>query len=54
LRLRHSRLHILRGVKSPIASRNIREAVRHRQSITGLVPLLVEQYILKEGLYRLA
>jgi nicotinate-nucleotide adenylyltransferase len=54
LRLRHSRLHILRGVKSPIASRNIREAVRRRQSITGLVPPLVEQYILKEGLYRFA
>jgi nicotinate-nucleotide adenylyltransferase len=54
LRLRHSRLYVLRGVKSPIASRNIREAVRRRQSITGLVPPLVEQYILKEGLYRLA
>jgi len=52
--LQHSRLHILRGVKSPIASRNIRQAVRRRQSITGLVPPLVEQYILKEGLYRFA
>ena len=54
LRLRRTHLHVLRGVKSPIASRNIREAVRRQQPITGLVPPLVEQYILKEGLYHLA
>ena len=54
LRLRNSHLYVLPGVASPIASRNIREAVRRGESIIGLVPPLVEQYILKEGLYRLA
>jgi nicotinate-nucleotide adenylyltransferase len=52
LRLRNSRLYLLPGVESPIASRNIREAVRRGESIAGLVPPAVEQYILKEGLYR--
>jgi len=54
LRLRNSHIYVLQGVESPIASRNIREAVPRGESITGLVPPLVEQYILKEGLYRLA
>ncbi len=53
LRLRKSCLYILPGVESPIASRNIREAVCRGGSISGLVPPLVEQYILKEDLYRL-
>lgn len=52
IRLRHTVLHVLRGVDAPVASRDIREAVRAAQQVTGLVPPLVEQYILKEGLYR--
>ncbi len=52
LRLRHGAIHLLRGVDAPVASRDIRQAVRARQPITGLVPPLVEEYILKEGLYR--
>ncbi len=52
IRLRHSTLHVLSGVSSPVASRDIREAVRAGRGATGLVPPLVEQYILKEGLYR--
>jgi nicotinate-nucleotide adenylyltransferase len=44
-------VHILRGVHVPVASRDIREAVAARRSVTGLVPPLVEEYIRKEGLY---
>ena len=51
IRLRHGAIHLLRDVDAPVASRDIRQAVRARKSITGLVPKLVEEYILKEGLY---
>jgi nicotinate-nucleotide adenylyltransferase len=51
IRLRYSTLHVLHGVDVPVASRDIREAIRAGRRITGLVPPLVEQYILKEGLY---
>lgn len=53
IRLRNTGIHILRGVEVPVASREIREAVRDGRKVTGLVPPLVEQYIAKEGLYRL-
>jgi hypothetical protein len=52
IRLRRSTLHILWGVHMPVASRAIREAIAAGRSVTGLVPPLVEEYILKEGLYR--
>ena len=52
IRLRSSTLHILRNVHMPIASHEIRKAVALGRSVTGLVPPLVEEYILKEGLYR--
>ena len=51
IRLRHGAIHLLPGVDAPVASRDIRQAVRARKPITGLVPKLVEEYILKEGLY---
>ena len=51
IRLRHGAIHLLHGVDAPVASRDIRQAVRARKPITGLVPKLVEEYILKEGLY---
>ncbi len=51
VRLRHSTLSILHGVEAPIASRDIRETIRAGRGVTGLVPPLVEQYILKQGLY---
>jgi nicotinate-nucleotide adenylyltransferase len=51
IRLRHGAIHLLHGVDAPVASRDIRQAVRARRSITDLVPELVEEYILKEGLY---
>jgi nicotinate-nucleotide adenylyltransferase len=50
--MRRSVLQVLEGVAVPIASRDIREAIRRGRRVTGLVPPLVEQYILKEGLYR--
>jgi nicotinate-nucleotide adenylyltransferase len=50
---RRGAYHLLRGVDAPIASHDIRQAVRAGRPITGLVPPLVEEYILKEGLYRL-
>jgi nicotinate-nucleotide adenylyltransferase len=51
IRLRHGAIHLLHDVDTPVASRDIRQAVRARKSITSLVPELVEEYILKEGLY---
>jgi nicotinate-nucleotide adenylyltransferase len=51
IRLRHGAVHILRGVDAPIAARDIRQAVRARKPITGVVPKLVEEYIRREGLY---
>ncbi len=49
--LKRTTLSILRGVEAPVASRDIREAIRAGQGVSGLVPPLVEQYILKAGLY---
>jgi len=51
IRLRRSTLHVLRGVHMPVASHAIRKAISSGGSVTGLVPPLVEEYILKEGLY---
>jgi nicotinate-nucleotide adenylyltransferase len=52
IRLRRSTVHVLRGVHMPVASHDIRQAIGAGQSVTGLVPRPVEEYILKEGLYR--
>jgi len=51
IRLRHSTLYVLRGVHMHVASHAIRKAIGSGRSVTGLVPRLVEEYILKEGLY---
>ncbi|MEJ2007896.1 MAG: nicotinate-nucleotide adenylyltransferase [Acidobacteriota bacterium] len=51
IHLRRTTLHILRDVEVPVASRDLRQAIQKKQSIAGLVPPQVEQYILKEGLY---
>lgn len=45
-------VHVLGGVHAPIASREIRRAARRGGSLAGLVPPLVEEYIVKESLYR--
>jgi len=52
IRLRKTNLHILREVDVPVASRDIRDVISAKCTVTGLVPPLVEEYILKEGLYR--
>jgi nicotinate-nucleotide adenylyltransferase len=52
IRLRRSNLHLLRGVHMPVASHALRQAIARGRSVTGLIPPLVEEYILKEGLYR--
>jgi len=53
IRLRHSTLYVLRGVHMHVASHAIRRAISSGRSVAGLVPRLVEEYIRKEGLYRL-
>jgi len=52
IQLRRSTLHVLRGIHMPVASHAIRKAISSGRSVTGLVPPLVEEYIVKEGLYR--
>jgi len=52
IRLRSSAVHVLGGVHMPVSSHDIRQAIAAGRSVTGLVPRLVEEYILKEGLYR--
>ncbi len=54
IRLRHTTLHVLPDVEVPVASTDLRRAIQQKQGIRGLVPPMVEQYILKEGLYRAA
>ncbi len=51
-RLRHTTIEVIHGVKVPVASRDIRERVQAGRRVTVLVPPLVEQYLLKAGLYR--
>ena len=54
IHLRRTTLHILPHVEVPVASTDLRQAIREKQSIKGMVPPMVEEYILKEGLYRAA
>ncbi|MGH9326269.1 MAG: nicotinate (nicotinamide) nucleotide adenylyltransferase [Terriglobia bacterium] len=53
VRLRRSTLHVLSGVHVPVASSDLRAALRRGEPVTGLLPPLVEEYIMKEGVYRL-
>jgi nicotinate-nucleotide adenylyltransferase len=52
INLPRTTLHILSGIHVPVASRDIRQAVASGSKISGLVPLSVERYIAKEGLYK--
>ncbi len=45
-------VHVLGTVRTPVASREIRQAAAAGESLAGLVPPLVEEYIAKEDLYR--
>ena len=52
LRLERTAIHLLPGLDVAIASREIRRLIREGRRVAGLVPRLVEEYIVKEGLYR--
>lgn len=49
--LRRTAVHLLDSVTSHVSATEIRRRRKHRQSIHGLVPLRVEEYILKQALY---
>lgn len=49
--LRKTAVHLLETVASHVSATEIRRRRRHGQSIHGLVPARVEEYILKQALY---
>ncbi len=50
--LRKTAVHLLPTVRSHVSSTEIRGRLKRGQSIHGLVPQLVEEYILRQALYR--
>jgi nicotinate-nucleotide adenylyltransferase len=50
--LRRSTVHLLDAVTSPVSATEVRRQTHRGQSIHGLVPLRVEEYISKQALYR--
>ncbi len=50
--LRKTAVHLLTTVASHVSSTEVRERLHHKQSIHGLVPPRVEEYILGQALYR--
>ena len=50
--LRKSTVHLLATVTSHVSSTEVRQRLEHRQTIRGLVPALVEDYIHTQALYR--
>ncbi|MCL4523690.1 MAG: nicotinate-nucleotide adenylyltransferase [Acidobacteria bacterium] len=51
IHLRKTDVHLLDSVASHVSSSQVRQRRRRRQSIHGLVPAAVEEYILTQGLY---
>jgi nicotinate-nucleotide adenylyltransferase len=49
--LRKTRVHLLDTVRSHVSATEVRERCRHHNPIHGLVPVRVEEYILKQALY---
>ena len=47
-----SEIHLLTTVASHVSSTEVRERLERKQSIHGLVPARVEEYILGQALYR--
>lgn len=52
IKLKHSSVHILTSVNVPVASHEIRAEMAHGRPPAGLLPPLVEEYIMKEKLYQ--
>ncbi|MGH9351794.1 MAG: nicotinate-nucleotide adenylyltransferase [Terriglobia bacterium] len=50
--LKHSKVHILASVNVSVASHEIRATAARGRPLTGLLPPLVEEYIMKEQLYK--
>jgi nicotinic acid mononucleotide adenylyltransferase len=50
--LRKRSVHLLPAVESNISATDVRQRVRQGNSIGGLVPKSVEDYIRKQALYR--
>jgi nicotinate-nucleotide adenylyltransferase len=50
--LRRTSVHLLTTVSSHISSTEVRHRLERRQSVHGLVPARVEEYILRQALYR--
>ena len=50
--LRKSEIHLLTTVASHVSSTEVRERLEKKQTIHGLVPARVEEYILGQALYR--
>ena len=50
--LRRTTVYLLDNVSSEVSATDIRRRARHGQSLHGLVSARVEEYILKQGLYR--
>lgn len=50
--LRKSEVHLLTTVSSHVSSTEVRERRARKQTIHGLVPALVEEYIVGQALYR--
>jgi len=52
LALRRTTVHLLDAVNSRVSATQVRQRLHRGQSIRGLVPAPVEEYILKQALYR--
>jgi nicotinate-nucleotide adenylyltransferase len=50
--LRHTKIHLLDTVSSPVSATEVRGCIDRNASIHGLVPPRVEEYITKQALYR--
>lgn len=50
--LDHTTVHMLTGVNAPISSSAIRDVIGKGGRVTGLLPRLVEEYIMKEEIYK--
>jgi nicotinic acid mononucleotide adenylyltransferase len=52
IHLRRSTVHLLDTVSSHVSATEVRKRLDRGQSVHGLVPLRVEEYISKQALYR--